>query len=929
MRYAALLLISLGAVATAHGQELGVQQQRIDLAPREPRTLTVLCATAAWAIDPSIVETSIRPGELALTGRSPGRTKVVVVCRGSETTIDVVVTGKKATAVAARGSAQGGTAEVRYSSAQKEVLSSVSVSREAAGRRTEAQVVHAHTAAPQPGQPQNTLPSVSYRIFTRDRELTLLDRMVDYSPLTLSSTSIRGVHYLDEHWRIHAGVTAWSSHRSFLLPVDREAVAGVGYAFKTGGGSTITPGVFAFPGKGNIASLLWETTGKGGLQALAEVAVSGGVGGAARVSWDGVSDRARVDLRYRPADFAAVGPGEVRGFFGDASWNRQWAGGSTASVSLSATDFARIDEKVFSAAAQFDTRVSPRFTATSGASWALLAGSRSISVPAGIRFDSQRFSAGLRYRWSRHSATSRGSHGVRLSARATVGAVQVSGYADRSADSPTLSVIFREQPDLALALEELGLSIDSPEDVARALREHASLAELGFVDGISVDLAPMRTQLGLEASWSPDGASRHQLRARVLRSLAETVAGSTETTIASLTWSRRLSNSTDIFARYSTWTIRRRGQETFVQPQLEAGVRHRFDELPALMPRGKGTIAGVVFADEDLDGTSDGSGIAGAEVSLDGSRKALTGADGTFRFETVPRGAHQLVARIPSRPEAYFTTPSRIETRTGERAAFGVAITPARLLGRLTDDAGAGIGNATLELRRGRLNLTATTDSDGRFAFSGPPGEWTVTVAAESLPAGYSAASTAPQQVSLDRSAPGAVAFVVRALRSMAVTGLQPRQQIRIEELNRSVQADAQGRAAFRSLPAGTLTLVAGGRRRAVTLHASPGTTPVDFGPASGTLTVRPAAAANLAPPSSPRHESSGSFLVQLGVFRKRENAVEIADRARRAGVETSMAVSRELTIVRSRPYQSRSEATAVAAILVRDGLDAIVTKSP
>jgi hypothetical protein len=59
---------------------------------------------------------------------------------------------------------------------------------------------------------KTSVPSASIRLFRRGRELTILDRDVDHSPLTLSHTPVRGVHYLDDHWRLHAGYTAYAAY---------------------------------------------------------------------------------------------------------------------------------------------------------------------------------------------------------------------------------------------------------------------------------------------------------------------------------------------------------------------------------------------------------------------------------------------------------------------------------------------------------------------------------------------------------------------------------------------------------------------------------------------------------------------------------------------------------------------------------------------
>ena len=262
------------------------------------------------------------------------------------------------------------------------------------------------------------------------------------------------------------------------------------------------------------------------------------------------------------------------------------------------------------------------------------------------------------------------------------------------------------------------------------------------------------------------GEARNQLRARFLRNLTESVSGSVETTIASLTWSRWLSPDTDLFARYSWWRTALRGEEALVQPILEAGVRHRFDDVPSLFPRGSGSIAGAVFADDDLDGVTDGRGIEGAEVELDGMKKIRTAVDGKFVFAGVPRGPHRVTARVPSHPEAYFTTPSRVEVTTGESVGFGVATTPARLIGRVQNDAGAAIANVGVTLTRESSTLHETSASDGTFGFSAPPGAWTLAVSGGSLPAGYAVGSAPPLPVTLDRAAPAEAVVVIRALRT-------------------------------------------------------------------------------------------------------------------------------------------------------------------
>lgn len=162
-----------------------------------------------------------------------------------------------------------------------------------------------------------------------------------------------------------------------------------------------------------------------------------------------------------------------------------------------------------------------------------------------------------------HSKTNDGGHGFRLSARGSAGAFYASAYADRQQNVPTIDVIFSERPDLALALDELGISATSAADIVRALRQHVELADLGFIEGITIDLAPMRTQFGLEVAWLGRSEARHQVRARLVRSVVESVSRRTASTLGTLSYSRRLSSSADLFASYSYWRTERRDANSF------------------------------------------------------------------------------------------------------------------------------------------------------------------------------------------------------------------------------------------------------------------------------------------------------------------------------------------------------------------------------
>lgn len=884
------------------------------LTPGESRPVQMFGITAAWTVDASVADVSVGQGSITLFARAVGRTKLIVSGVTGEHTYDIEVAQRPgAHNSAPKARADQASAEVRYSTAARELQNTVQVTRQDAKKRTEVSVRTIHqTDTPVGQRAQTSIAGASYRIFTRNRELTLLDREVDHSPLTLATTPLRGVHYLDEHWRLHAGYTAYATYRSLLVPIERQLVLGGGYAFRTSARTTLTPSLFHIRGEGTIASLMADYAENNRLFIRGEAAYSDGLGGAGELAYDGDRDLVRASLRYRPDSFAVAGSATPRGFFGDAAWTHEYGRASTLSASWSATDTA--GTRVMSAAADVEHRIADDFAITGGASWASFDGHRTVTLPIGVRAELGRLGVTAIYRYTT-AHNNDGGHGGRLALRTTLGRLHLSAYADHQKNAPTLDVIFAERPDLSIALAELGIIATSPADIARALRENAVLAELGFIDGVTLDLAPSRTQFGFEGAWLGTGASRQQVRLRLLRNVTESVAARMTSTITQLSYARRLTEATDLFAAYTYWRTDTAAGQARTQPFAEIGVRQRFDGLPQFLG-GNGTIEGIVFVDEDLDGRSDGRGVI-AEVALDGSKTQRTRDDGTFAFTGVPRGSHRVTARVPDRPEAFFTTPSRVEVEPGQRVEFGVAATPARLLGRVLDDAGDGIAGVRVLLARGAQQVLETTASDGSFSFAAAPGEWQLSIFTDSVPAGYSLSGTEARPVMLDRATPSNVTFVLRAHRG--ITGrATPNAQIEVRPTGKRVQADAEGRFSIRSLPPGSVTLVSGGAIRQVDVPRGPASLTVDFAPQTAQAEVRTKVAGE--------HTARlGEHVVQIGAFRIHANAVEAAAQAHAIGVAVTLQSSGTLTLVRTAPFETREEANAMAGRLTRAGIDAAV----
>jgi hypothetical protein len=878
------------------------------------RTVSMRGTTAAWAVDSTIVEVTVTGGSLTLRARGAGRTNVIVVHEGGQSSLEVTVEAQERRASLADAiESERGTADLRYRSAAGEVQAAVSMVREDGKKRTEieARTVH-YTQRPAGERATTSIASASLRFFGAGRELTLLDRDVDHSPLTLSHVPIRGAHYLDDTWRLHAGVASYAAYGSFLIPVERELVAGAGYAIRTGPRSKVTPGVFFFSSEGAVASLLYEYSDSARLDIRSEVGYSNGLGGAAQVRYATPRDQVHLDVRYRPDEFAGLQFGSAHGFQGDAAWSRQYGRRSVASFVLAASDIA--DTRVHAASLDLEHRIHDRVALTGGASWGRFGSHSTLTVPLGARYEFARGHVGALYRYAQ-SASNRGGHGFRINGRLSRGAFSGSAFVDRQQNAPTLEAIYDELPDLASTLAEMGLGVTTPADLARVLRENATLVELGYIDGVTVDLAPLRSQVGFELAWLGRGASRQQLRARAIHSVTETVAGRAATTIASLHYSRRLTRTTDLFASYSWWTSERRGIPVRNQPSFELGLRRQFSAFPSF--GGSGDITVSVFLDDDLDGRADGTPLV-AEVDVDGKQRMRTDARGTAVFTKIDGGVHRVTVRVPDHPTAYFTSPSRVDARAGDELSFGVALSPARASGVLRSDAGKGIAGVRVRLERGSRQLESETKSDGSFSFAAAPGQWTLSLVDTTVPLGY-AMSAASQTLLLDRANPVTCELTLRAQRSIAGEGARPNSELRVEPVGKTIRADAQGRFVVRSLPAGEITLLADGKPRRVSIPLEPGIVRLDLGSAQ---------VATLHPVQASSTQVTDRFVVALGAYRVRANALDTVKRARTTGLPVSLDERKPLILVHAGPFATRRAATSAADALASLGIETRVMLS-
>ena len=119
-----------------------------------------------------------------------------------------------------------------------------------------------------------------------------------------------------------------------------------------------------------------------------------------------------------------------------------------------------------------------------------------------MAFEGRRAGVTGRYRFQKNTATNEGSHGGRVSIRAGWSGVLATAFLDDQKDTATVALVFRETPELAQLFTELGLTIRTPDDVTRFLRDEATFAAVAYIEDISVSLEPFRWLAGGSLVWA-------------------------------------------------------------------------------------------------------------------------------------------------------------------------------------------------------------------------------------------------------------------------------------------------------------------------------------------------------------------------------------------------------------------------------------------
>lgn len=808
------------------------------LIARESLRVEFAGAQAAFALDASIVEVSMAGADVVLFGRRTGRTLVTVVLPGAMETLAVHVEAGAAslTDPTAFARERVGSAELRYDSGQHRFSTSIHARVEGQSHTTRLRLEGLHERGHDGRGGLTALPHASIEIDTPTRKVTLLDERVEGTPLGLDGVVVRGAHLRQGAWEVHAGLASATPYEDLLVPRDGDPVLSVAGRVRADHLDFLPSFVYLPDSVGE-----WRAVASLGLQGEAgplsyklEAGWGGRFGAAADVRWVQPRRQAWVNAVLKPNGFAAPGMGRLPGSRVDAAWTEQLGERTTVTASAASNrlDLAGVMPESTSARIDVRQQVGPGLATTSTVSTAEYrslgsAARRRSTVSLAMSYDRSEFGASAQYRHQDLSASGTGGHGGRLALRAMHGGLRANAFIDAQQHALTLGLLLRERTDLARALAELGIEASDPETLLRQFRDNAALlAPLGVAIG-EVRLNPLRLQAGLDATWRgvPGGP---ELTLRVLADQVESAGRERRSYVASLGGSWRVRRDLALGLAYSRWSAQGHGIDNAAQSAFQLWVRFHFSDL-SLPGMGSAAITGrVVREDATEPGLS--RALSGVTVVMDGGRRTRTDDDGRYAFERPGPGAHRVEAELPDAPGAYFLTPSSRMAKPGDEVSFGITFSGGRLSGTVRDDVDTPLAGVTVRLE-GASPRSAVTDGAGHYRITAPAGEARVSIAAESLPAGFDVRGLEPTVVRLAAGAPSVSDLKVRAQR--AVKGVVPEGAAtvlaRAPGFEREIRTDAAGKFMVRGLPAGALTLVIrstrGERQVVLQVPAAPGVT--------------------------------------------------------------------------------------------------------
>ena len=830
----------LSAALVLDRSQARAQEQELTLEYQQVVTRAVPGATAAFSLDPSRVGVIAKDGVLTLVGVRPGTTHVIVVLGERSQSFQVLVNDPPTFFLPGFGpadshAADSGHYEVRFGTDPRVLQGAFGASRREGEFTTELSLGSAalldDTAAT-----HFSIPLASFTVRSPAREITLLDAVVANSPLTVSRSTVRGLHLRTDRWRLHAGYNFFANFEHLLLSTRQQSVVGVGYRYPLGARSSLTPNFFHFSGDGDdarggfVGTVLYEARPAPATKILGEIAVSRVLAGAAEIENVRPDRRVWGKVRFAPARLPALTTDQPNGRFIEGGWVKHGAG-LTLNANMSSHRYSHGALDQASSIASFDLRYRrhDNWTIHGGSGYSVFdtpaqSGSRiqSVTLPIGAGVSHGPLGADFDYQFSRETARDLAGHLVRGAVNGTWRGFHLAAHLERQTQAPTAGYILARVPWIQQALDQLGITASTPEQLAELLRTNATLAAYGYANNVRIDVTPVRTRIGLSGGWLGGGTARPHLYFSTLTNRDALVEGFSQGAVHMLSYSRNLGPATELLFSGSLTCRDYPATSSSCRPVASASIRRRFQRAPMLLPRHRATIGGTVFRDDRAQGAFAAGMpvLPGVEIVLDGVRRTIADAQGRYRFDDVPHGRHRVELRYAAKEAFFLTTPSPREVDAGTTADFGVAAAQYTLRGVVRTDAAKGLFGVIVRVTNNDRIRTCQTADDGTFVIEGlTPGSYTVQIEPDSVPAGYAIDGRLSQEVVVGQAAPARPTFVLRPYRS--ITGrvrLFDRSTgtyvplaggtAELIESHRQCTTDENGNYVFRDLSAGAYTVV-------------------------------------------------------------------------------------------------------------------------
>ncbi|HLW53094.1 MAG TPA: carboxypeptidase regulatory-like domain-containing protein [Candidatus Angelobacter sp.] len=805
-------------------------------------------ASAAYSLDSTVVGASAANGVVTIQGHSPGAANVVVVTPAGTRTIAVVVPQPPPSyppgfEPPSRDGAYGerGAYEFRYNSDPAQLTNSIEFTRTQGASFNRLQITNATLLTNDSTQSRVGFPLASYEISRPRYDVTFIDRQVNDAPLTLDGYLVRGLHVSEGPWQFHGGFTSVAVFQGLFLSTGPEYVAGASRTFSLQGLGSLEGGFYYFRNpsnqiasgpNGGMGNLTYRWKYKDVAKFLAETGVSHwGLAFASRGSYEDKKSRVTGNFRVEPHRFASLAINNQHGTFADLNASHEFSSRWFGTFNLDQANFnlPLLRQNTFIAGSTVNYKLTRHFTAMSGWTYSRFQSLTPVSpllstinIPVGLDFASRHFGTGFGYERTSNNDGS-GGNDYSVNVRGSAGRFLMSAFYRHDVQVPTVAAIFAQVPGLEDLLVRAGIVVTTPEELAQLLTNTALLATLGFSTPLTVNLAPARNDLNATVSWLGRSTSHPQVNLSYFDSRTELVQGEFRFTSTTVSYSQRVRGPDDLVASFSLVRTASGPAAPDTRPVFSVSLRHRFASAPGfLLPGRHGTIEGHVFRDDMALGLYEPGepGIGGVEIRLDGDRVTRTDPDGRYSFHHVPFGAHTVEARFETGEPFFHTTDSPAAAQMNSTIDFGISFAKGQLFGFLMNDAGAGIGGVTIELKGPGVERSAQSMMDGKFAFPAlEPGTYSLSTQAATYPPGYSLQNLQSQQVIVEVGKPEKAEIVVRAIR--AITGkvtaydkseLKPVPLagviVGIRELLLETHTGSNGAYVFRNLPAGTYTVV-------------------------------------------------------------------------------------------------------------------------